>query len=227
MNWALLFSAAALIISIFSLIYFKAYLRRRTGQERILSEFRNEVNKILKSIDATTDRDISLIEEREKTLKSLLEEIEKRLRIYIREMEKGREAGQALFALNPAKTPDKQDENQAVTSAPAPPGRTNETYQELGKNRYRINRQVLSQATEPAFPLRSFEVTTAPSPEGGQSQEAGSAPPGAAGDTPSPVTDQIRELVKAGFPPAIIASRLDISITEVEFMEALMERKVS
>jgi len=219
--WALLFSAAAFIISVFSLFYFRAYLKRRTGQERILSEFRSEVNRILKSIDETTDRDISLIEEREKTLKALLEEIEKRLRIYIREMEKGREAGQALSALSPAKTPDRQAENQTAASAPATQDRSNSSYLDLGKNRYRIKSQALSQTAEGAFPLRSFEVT--PSPESGQSHAAGEAPRNAA-DKP-PVQDQIRELIKAGYAPATIASRLDISITEVEFVEALMERR--
>ena len=86
----LLLSGSALLIAIFSFFYFRSYLKRRTGQERILSEFRAEVNGILKSIDETTERDISLIEEREKNLNNLLSEIDKRLKVYIRELEQPR-----------------------------------------------------------------------------------------------------------------------------------------
>ena len=196
----LLLSALAFVISVFSFFYFRTYLRRRTGQERILSELREEVDNILSSIDKTTERDISLIEEREKKLKSLLEEIEKRLKVYIREIDRRRDAEETHAAL---------------------------AYQELGKNRYRSGAQGVPQPVEPAaaapltpnpaFPLPSFSVKPS-----GQAEADGTA---ATAASPPPVGEQIRELVRAGFAPPVIASRLGISITEVELATALLERR--
>jgi DNA-directed RNA polymerase subunit N (RpoN/RPB10) len=183
-----LFSLFALAISVFSFFYFRSYLKRRTSQERILSELQEEVNFILKSINEITDRDITLIEGREKELKSLLEEIEKRLKTYIREMDQARNA--------------------------------EEVYQELGKNRYKINRQLVLQdaesekasgkekAPEAAFLLPDFELKTAPEPS-------------------SSIKEQIHSLLRSGFSETVIASRLGISIAEVEFAAALLERRDS
>ena len=193
-NLLFLFSVTALIISVFSFFYFKSYLKRRTSQERILSEFQEEVNFILKSINETTERDLTLVEGREKDLKSLLEEIEKRIKIYLREMEHARKAEEA--------------------------------YQELGKNRYKINRQPASQPAEAekkivtqktsevgdAFPLPDFDLKT----------ETNLSP--ASRVSAPPMGEQIHSLLRSGFSEAAIASRLGISIAEVEFASALLER---
>jgi hypothetical protein len=177
----LLLSVLALFVSIFSFFYFKFYLKARTGQERILAEFREEVDRILKSINETTDRDISLIEEREKNLKSLLCETEKRLKLYIRELEGRQEADNAYAALA------KQEKKPAAT------------YEELGKSRYRENAEDNSAKTD-------LEPKSAPPPV-------------------SSVAEQIRSLLRSGLPAAGIASRLGISIAEVEFAAALLERR--
>jgi hypothetical protein len=174
----LLLSASALIISIVSFFYFNSYLKQRTGQERILAEFREEVNNIIKSIAETTDRDISLIEDREKKLKTLLEEVDKRLGLYIREMERYSKAEKTHAALS------------AVEEKPAA------TYTALGKKRYKRG---------------GPEATAESKPE--------PAPP------PPSVSDQIRSLMRSGLTDAAIASRLGISIAEVEFAAALFERR--
>ena len=221
MNAAFLLASAALIVSVISFVYLKFYLKRRTSHERILSELREEVNKILRSIDETTDRDISLIEEREKTLRSLLEDIEKRLKVYVRETEKRREAEEALAALSPP--PAVSSLPAAKQAAPSSPAQS--SYQELGKNRYRINRpqSLGEEQAAPAFPLPSFQIKPESliETEARERAEQGAAPSSEA----PPKGEQIRDLVKAGFSAPIIASRLDLSIAEVEFVEALLERK--
>jgi len=203
---ALLFSGSAFVICIFSFFYFKAYLKRRTGQERILSELREEVDNIVRLIDETTERDISLIEEREKRLKSLLEEIEKRMKVYIRELEKRRDA-----------------ENISTQAASVPPAKSEGTYNELGKNRYRSSGQELPQPAEstPEAPA------AAPSPEGNRVPELprSDAPAFASIRQQAPVGERVRELARAGFAPTVIASRLGLSIAEVEFAVALLERR--
>jgi len=205
-----LFSVTALIISVFSFFYFKSYLKRRTSQERILSELQEEVNFILKSINETTERDITLIEGREKDLKSLLEEIDKRLKIYLREMDHARNL-----------PPSPKGE--------VPLRNAEEVYRELGKNRYRTNRHPAPQAGEAekkietqkkaesgdAFPLPDFDLK----------KETDTSPAPAAG-TPS-IGEQIHSLLRSGLSEAVIASRLGISIAEVEFASAILERRSS
>jgi len=181
---AVFFSASAFAISVFSFFFLRRYLKRRTGQERILSELREGVNSIVLSLDEKTDRDISLIEEREKALRRLLKDVDKSIKVYTRELEKNREdeaAHAALFA------------------KPQSP-----TYLELGKNRYRISGQNTLPPQEPA----PAEANNAPTPS-----------------APVPVGEQIRELARAGFTPPVIASRLGLSITEVEVVTAIMERR--
>jgi len=202
----LLLSALAFVVSVFSFFYFRSWLRARTGQTRILAEMREEVNSILKSINETTDRDISLIEEREKNLKALLEEIDKRLKVYIREVEVRRVAEEA--------------------------------YRELGKNRYRFRQDSLRESdsrsesdlrgeeVQPARPRNSEEPAPVnpafPIPEFRVKPEAAQ---GAPQENPPPLGEQVLDLVRAGFSVPVIASRLGVSIAEVEFAAALLERR--
>jgi len=84
---ALSFSIVACTISLVSFFSLRSYLKRRTSHDHILSELREEVNGIARLIDETTDRDVSLIEEKEKELKALLEDVDKRLKLSIQEWE--------------------------------------------------------------------------------------------------------------------------------------------
>ena len=189
----LLLSGAAFLICIVSVFYIRSYLRKRTSKEWILSEIQEEVNELLKDIDEATERDISLIKERENELKALLEEIDKRLKVYIREMDKRREAEDAYAALL-----------QKQVNKPVMPAKS-ESYQELGKNRYRLHEGAEppeSAETGPAFPIPGFNL-----------KQDDAAPPS--------VGEQIRQLLRAGFSPAAIASRLGISIAEVELASVL------
>ena len=183
-----LFSVTALIISVFSFFYFKSYLRRRTSQERILSELQEEVNFILKSINETTERDITLVEGREKELKRLLEEIDKRMKTYLREMDSARKAEEA--------------------------------YKELGKNRYRMNRHPAPQAAEAEKKVETLKAPESgaafPLPDFNLKKEASLPQVGT-----HSIGEQIRSMLRSGFSEAAIASRLGISIAEVEFASAL------
>ena len=89
-----------------------------------------------------------------------------------------------------------------------------QSYQELGKNRLLRPETESSPSTEdaPAFPLPRFRVK----------QEASAA----AGSLPVPSSsERIMELAREGFAPPVIASRLGLSIAEVEFTTALFERR--
>ena len=218
-SWAFLFSVAACIISVFSLIYFKSYLKRRTSQERILSELREEVNKILKTIDETTDRDISLIEEREKTLKSLLDDIEKRLKVYIREMDKRPVVEETRVSPPGA--------GKATVSNSTEPGSgslsagSDKLYVDLGKLRYRLkNLETAEPAPSAADPKPSPEHVTGPQGEASGIKKAVQIQA-----SPPTLNEQIYSLVKQGLSVQEIAGRLKLSIAHVEFRVALLEKR--
>jgi hypothetical protein len=86
MDLALILSGLSLISCAVFWIYAVFYLKRRTGQEHILAEFREEINKLIAEIDAATDRDSILVEERINHVKALLEELDKRISTHAREL---------------------------------------------------------------------------------------------------------------------------------------------
>jgi len=223
----LLLSSLALVICIIFYIFFKSYIKRRTSrewiiQEGILTEIREEVNALLKSLDETTDRDITLITEREKNLRALLAEVDKRFKVYVRELEK-RPVAQAAY-------------EELLASSPAKAA-NNGTYLDLGKLRYSLKSKeaaavnVAANATDSAAVsaaaagpaavafVPAFEPPQTPEPkkaESGTDAKAASAPS---------VSSQVHSMLKEGFPKPAIASRLGLSIAEVEFTAALLERR--
>jgi hypothetical protein len=170
MFWPYFFSLTSLIFCFFSFFYLRFYIRRSINQEESLKAARDEVNRIIFRIEEVTDQDISLIEDKEKTLKALLEEADKRINVYATELEKSRNV--------------------------------QKTYQELGRSR------------PPVFSPPGEEGQNLP-PAGQMDEKA----------APGNMNEQIRNLALAGFSPPVIASRLGISISEVELAMALLERK--
>jgi hypothetical protein len=182
MFWPYFFSLASLAFCFFAFLYMRAYIRRSLSHEESISAARDEVNRIIHRIEEVTDRDISLIEDREKTLKALLEEADKRIKVYAKELEKDRNA--------------------------------QKPYQELGNSLLRNSRR----GSGPPVFSPAGEWEAAPHPPAGQMDEKA-----ASGN----MNEQIRNLSLAGFSPPLIASRLGISISEVELAMALLERKPS
>jgi hypothetical protein len=216
MSWPLVVSTFSLFFCVAGFFYFYAYIKRRTSQESVLAEIRDEVNRLLLRIDEITDKDISLLEDKEKSLKVLLEETEKRLKVYSRELERGLGSGRALAALAP-----KDESPAALPSEPRkPPG----TYEDLGRNRPPVNSGTSGATPETAEAAAPDPVPQAAAAQGAEPRfvRAGHQ----ISPEPKPIGEQIRELAGAGFSAPVIASRLKISITEVELAVALMERSV-
>ena len=259
----LLLSALSLVICIFSFLFLKSYIKRRTRvkilQDQVLTGIREDVNDILKSLDETTERDITLMEEQKKVMRNMLEEIDKRLKVYIRELELRQNAENVYKELNPvsgrssgAGRSSGPGPQAPAASLPKKDGSNQSGYPELGKNRYRINRQILPQTAKsapdtvaeasPAFPIPSFSVKQsgesvpgAPdgfsdgNPDGisdGSADGYADGTPAAAPAPPS-IGEQIRSLVRTGLSSSVIAARLGLSIAEVELAAALLERRDS
>jgi hypothetical protein len=85
---ALIFSGAALFLSGFSFLYLRSYIKRRTGAERILADFQDEVDKIIAGIDSATDRNLSLVEDKLNALKEAVKQADQRIAVYARELDR-------------------------------------------------------------------------------------------------------------------------------------------
>jgi hypothetical protein len=93
------FSGASLVLCGFFFIYFSFYIKRRTRRENILSDYQDEAYKLIADIDAATDRDLTLVEERITTLKKLLEDVDKRIAVLSREQERKRSSDAVYTSL--------------------------------------------------------------------------------------------------------------------------------
>ena len=96
MNITYVILLICIALNFFMFFYFKWYVKRRTSASGFLPEYRAEVNRLIADIDAATDRDSQLVEERIKRLKEILDDTDKRISVYVKELEKSR-TGEALY----------------------------------------------------------------------------------------------------------------------------------
>ncbi|MCL2832223.1 MAG: hypothetical protein FWD78_03550 [Treponema sp.] len=213
MSWPYIVSIAGFIVACFSFIYLRSYINKKTSYDSTLREVRDEVNRIIKNIDEITDKDISLIEDREKRLKEILEDTEKRLGLLTRELDR-RETAEKTYremGKNPARIIDTL---KTFKSAPSAEPALSPAVQ---------------QASPPAAALPQTAALTVAAPQSvispAPQPAVQSALPQPAAPPAIPLEEQIRELARSGFPAQAIASRLGISIAEAEFAVALQMRR--
>ncbi len=228
-------TALSLVLWAASFIYFRSYLSRRTGARNVLAEMRDEVDKLVSEIDSATDRDVTLVEDRMKSLRALLDETDKRLGTMRREAERrgseekayaeiGRrvrnQAGRQDYGENPAA------ETTAMT-VPAGPASTATTVAQ-GYSPFARASTFPESETTPAGPAPQTE-----------SQKASQTTPAGAYETerprfslsakpvepkPAPFSERVLELHRAGFSEDLIAKRLGTTIGEVDLAIALSGR---
>ncbi|MDR0689748.1 MAG: hypothetical protein LBG08_05740 [Spirochaetaceae bacterium] len=214
MDLPLLFSSASLIICGFSFVFFRAYLRRRTGPERILAEFREEADKLIAEIDAITDRDAGLVAERIKTLRDLLEDVDRRIAVYTREINRGKNQEAAYTELGLKGSVLNARGTRPGETKPFPPEKTGD---------------------ESAVPPKTAEPREIPGENPGPPAAAGDGNPTprerprftrSPGIEPSPPSfaEQVEKLVRAGLSSELIASRLGTTLAEVDLAIALLYR---
>jgi hypothetical protein len=180
----------------FMFFYFRWYIKRRTSVSGQLEEYRTEVNKLKVEINSVTERNLDLIEDKVKKLKELVEETDKRVSVYVGELEKSRR-GEAL-------------------------------YTSLGRG----IRAALRTEEEPApaspllSPVRPHDVSTLPVPPPVKlAQTAAEEPPPSKTPSKRQIRTSIDLLLNEGLSPDQVASRLDISIAEVNLAMNLRRSK--
>jgi hypothetical protein len=219
MTFPLVFSAASLGICFFSFILLRRYIRQRTGSKRILEEFEEEVNRLIAGIDESTDKNLTLLEDKSATIKALLETLDRRLATYARELERREKQEAALHVLNSGGARRSGTEG---AYAP-PPGRG-----------LRSSLQV-DASSPPPPPPPSPDASVEPS--AADPAEASAEPaPGSPSPQPrftrsanqvrtkAPLSEQARELRLFGFSPETIAVRLGVTVAEVNLALALSDR---
>ncbi|MDR0598325.1 MAG: hypothetical protein LBG14_07450 [Treponema sp.] len=213
MALSVVFSAAALLLCGFSFIYLLSYLRRRTGARRILEDFEEEVNKLIAGIDAATDRDITLLEDRSAAVKSMLETLDRRIAAHARELERREKQEAALEALAPQ------------SGSPGAPGgtRAEGAYAALGRGLRSTLR--VGPPEPPAGTAPSPGPGEGPGPGEDAEEEPAPEPRFVRSANPvkpkTPLAEQARALYRDGFSPETIALRLGATLAEVDLALAL------
>jgi hypothetical protein len=206
--------AVTLIVWTLGFLYFRNYLRRRTGSKRILEEFQEEVDKLIAEINNATDQGLTLMEDRITSLKSLLEETDRRISVYKRDTETRTMHDRAYAELgkktvvktgNPAPSLFDQEE-MPLPQPESIPEKVDAVPAEISgfqSTKNAENNAPLSNEG-PRFIRSSIRV-----------------------EAKTPFTEQVLHLANAGFANELIAKNLGTSIAEVELVIALAERQKS
>lgn len=207
MTVSMILAAASLILSGFSFLFCFAYLKRRTGRERILVELNDEIDRLVRDVNEITNRDTLLVEDRVKALKALLEDTDRRIALLAGEISRRKVQEDVYIELGKLRSPVAEP----GLSAPVPA------------------------AANPAPAAPSSVSTGSPPAAGtgpGRTPSSTYSPRVVPSVTPivpkpPPFAEQVAGLYQAGFSPDLIASRLGAALSEVELAIALAERRGS
>jgi hypothetical protein len=191
---------------VFMFFYFKWYIKRRTSVSGQMEEYHTEVYRLIADINAVTDRDSQLIEARIEKLRSLLDETDKRISVYVKELEKSR-TGELVYAklgrgIRDALNTDVKPQPELSAIRP----------------NIEVQPQLFSSTPEKTPISQSSQIT--PVQPVVQSVEQAQKP-----SSKRQIRASIDLLANQGISPSEIASRLDISIAEVDLAMNLRRRK--
>jgi len=102
-------------------IYINRKIDVKLRPDSILDQIRREINSLVVELNQTTDRNVSLIEERVRSLNALLNQADRRIGVMKREVEQQESAGQTyndILKKMSARKKKEQEEEQAEPSAP-------------------------------------------------------------------------------------------------------------
>ena len=118
MEISIIISVSSLFLCILFFIYCKSYIKRKIKAETIVTEYREELQKLLTEIEQKTDRDALLIEDRIKIHNGILEDVDKRISLNIREVDKRRVHEEAYIELGRSQNPMDLPSSVAVQKPP-------------------------------------------------------------------------------------------------------------
>lgn len=195
-----IFLLLSIALCVIMFLYFKWYIKRRTSGAGLIHEYRDEINRLKAEINAVTDRNLQLVEKSVKELKEIRDDTDKRISLYVKELEKSRK-GEELYTnlgrgIRAALNTEPVLSSERPNIAPA------------------VQQQVAQQqvAQQQIAPLET-KPAQKPLPESEQKPSS-----------KRQIRAFIDQLANEGLPPEEIASRLDISIAEVDLAMNLRRR---
>jgi hypothetical protein len=211
-----LISAISLCVCVFSFFFFRWYIGRKTAARELLADYRAEVYRLIAEIDAASDRDSLLVEERIKTLKKIIEDTDRRISVYMRELQRSRSAeamynnlGRGIRAALDSRVPQLEPLT-GETPRPNDAGSRQETLSQ--------SERLLLETPLPPPPAQKNTKKEKPHP-----REAASAA-GKRKPKKTKLRAQIAELSAQGLSPPQIASRLHLSLAEIDLALNLLQR---
>jgi len=232
-------SIISLSLCVSGFFFLRWYISQRTDASRLLEEYRDEVHRLISEIDAATDRDSRLVEERIKNLRTLLDDTDKRISVYTRELQRsrnseaiykklGRGIREALDSIPAA------SENPLTSASPPPPEELeSSTAPETASMQEMEETTASTETTAPVEATAPTEINELPFTD----EEKGSKTRGEKKQKkrktvkePLPAAHpekhgkklQIAQLAIQGLSPPQIASKLGISSAEVELALQLL-----
>jgi len=225
----------SLIISIISLslctagfFFLRWYISRRTAASQLLEEYRDEVYRLISLIDAATDRDSLLVEERIKDLRKLLDDTDKRISVYTRELQRSRNS-EAIYKNLGKGIRAALDSIPMVSEGPASPTESASPTEPVSPA------ESTESPAEPETPAKSVsqpEIIELPFSDEEKGGKGGSPQPRSTrkqkkrktANAPTPavrpekpgIKMQIAQMAIQGLSSSEIASNLGISLAEVE-----------
>jgi len=226
-----------LVVSILSLslcvsgfFFLRWYISQKTDASRLLDEYRDEVHRLISEIDAATDRDSRLVEERIKTLRTLLDDTDKRISVYTRELQRsrnseaiyknlGRGIREALDSIPAAQTPSAPASPQET-----PPAETVPPVDSASPAKTAASSQKTPTEETAELPFDDEEKggsQTGRTKRQKKRKTADKRPP-AARPEKAGIKMQIAQMAIQGLSPSEIASKLKISLPEVDLALKLL-----
>jgi len=199
---------------LFMFFYFNWYIKKRTSSAGILPEYRNEIYKLIADIDAATDRDSLLVEERIKQLREILDDTEKRISEYKQELD-SRPVLISLAEKLPAEV-DPQPEKKHTPDT---------VYTNLGRGIRAALKTEVDNA--PVLNTHVPQLSVVRPNVVFQSPPVREEPPLPRPQSKRQIRAHIDILANEGLPPEEIASRLDISFAEVDLAMNLRRAKIN
>ena len=212
-------SIISLSLCVSGFFFLRWYISQRTDAGRLLEEYRDEVYRLISEIDAATDRDSRLVEDRIKNLRILLDDTDKRISVYTRELQRSRNSeaiyknlGRGIRAAldsipaeqipaSPAESPVPPSESPA--SPVAGPVSPAETTLPVVENEL------------PFTDEEKGEGQSRSAKKQKKRKKANTQTPAARPEKPG-IKMQIAQMAIQGLSPSEIASKLGISIAEVD-----------
>jgi len=213
MTISLVVSIISLSLCVSGFFFLRWYISQRTDASRLLEEYRDEVHRLITEIDAATDRDSRLVEERIKNIRKLLDDTDKRISVYTRELQRSRNSEAIYKKLGNGirEALDSIPASLKETPSPADITAQPETHPPMEAHPPEINELPFSdeeKAPQSGSVKKQKKRKTTP-PQKRPSKKPGKKM-------------QIAQMALQGFSPSEIASNLGISLAEVDLALKLL-----